>query len=164
MACILGFTVSTAARQAAWGVSMPSRATSMALRRISAFSVRVGGDVQAAVGADEQPVQAGDLQNDQVAGQAADVQAGPARSRACLSRVPVDTVPFMRIWFSPLRMDSMAASMAWGRIPDVRQLHRSGVQLHLLQQGQHALHVAEKLGAARPEARASFTASRVFLS
>ena len=33
-----------------------------------------------------------------------------------------------------------------GRIPDVRQLHRSGVQLHLLQQGQHALHVAEKLG------------------
>ena len=29
-----------------------------------------GGDVQAAVGADEQPVQAGDLQNDQVAGQA----------------------------------------------------------------------------------------------
>ena len=43
VACILGFTVSTAARQAALGVSMPrARATSMALRRISAFSVRVG--------------------------------------------------------------------------------------------------------------------------
>ena len=104
-----------------------------------------GGDVQAAVGADEQPVQAGELQNDQVAGQAADVQApGPVQGMLEQGAGGHGALHEDLVFAAADGLDDGVDGL--GRIPDVRQLHRSGVQLHLLQQGQHALHVAEKLG------------------
>ena len=109
MACILGFTVSTAARQAALGVSMPrARATSMALRRISAFSVRVGAMFRPPSVLMSSRSRPGSCRT--IRWLARRPMFRPrVRSRACLSRVPVDTVPFMRIWFSPLRMDRPAS-------------------------------------------------------
>ena len=164
MACILGFTVSTAARQAALGVSMPrARATSMALRRISAFSVRVGAMFRPPSVLMSSRSRPGICRT--IRWLARRPMFRPrVRSRACLSRVPVDTAPFMRIWFSPLRMDSMAASMAWAVSRTSVSFTAPASNCTCSSRGSMRSTSPKSWGAARPEARASFTASRVFLS
>ena len=125
LACILGFTVSTAAGQAALGVSCPGPGPRRWRYGEYRTSVRGGAMFRPPSVLRWRPVRPRICRTIRWLGGRC---SGRVRSRACLSRVPVDTVPFApRTVFAGA--DGLNGGVGLGRIPDVKSLHRSGVKL-----------------------------------